>query len=225
MAIVLAPAAMIVLLSLFAPSAFTYFALASLAMIAAALAYVPFSYYPDDEALARLIPRRTERLAEATAAHERHARVESAQRQKLIAAETEFQRIKAAVTSKLAWLRSCQWQGMNAKTLVKFLEQVFAEHGYTVEPTGKRGQAGIDLVVSRGGVRTAIQVKGIQVHAVDNPVVQQTHAGQGTYRCQRSAVITNAQFLPSARQLADKLGVQLIDASGIPDLIEGRTSV
>jgi hypothetical protein len=35
-------------------------------------------------------------------------------------------------------------------------------------------------------------------------------------------VITNAQFLPSARQTADKLGVRLVDARDIPELIEGR---
>jgi predicted DNA-binding protein (UPF0278 family) len=38
-------------------------------------------------------------------------------------------------------------------------------------------------------------------------------------------LITNAQLMPSARQLAEKLGVRLIDASQMPELIEGRIQV
>jgi hypothetical protein len=45
------------------------------------------------------------------------------------------------------------------------------------------------------------------------------------HRCARSVLISNAQFMPSARQLASKLGVRLIDAGQMPDLIEGRITV
>ena len=45
------------------------------------------------------------------------------------------------------------------------------------------------------------------------------------YGCDAAAVITGAQFMPSARQLADRLGCKLIDGSQIPDLIEGRVFV
>lgn len=220
--IALAPALAIVLFSVFGLSAFGYFAIACLAMIAAGAAYLPFSYFPPDEQLALMVPAAEDRLAEARSQYELLAAGEALHRESLAEAEAEFLKIRSAVSSRLAWLRTCQWQGMNAKTLSKFLEQVFDEHGYTVEQTGKKGQAGIDFVAVRGGTRIAVQVKGIQATTVDETVVRQTHEGRARYNCQKSCVITNAQFLPSARQTADKLGVRLIDVKEIPDLIEGR---
>ena len=223
--LVVAASLAMVLFSVFGLSAYGYFVVVTLTLIAAGMAYIPFSFYPDDVQLAQLLPRQEERLAEAMAAHDQLAMTEAAQRQHLIAAEEEFKRIRAAVSSRLAWLRNCQWQQMNAKTLVTFLEQVFQEHGYTVESTGKMGQTGIDLVVVRDGARVAVQVKGFQAGTVNAQVVQQTDAGRGRFQCRRAAVITNAQFLPSARQLADKLGVRLIDAGEMPELIGGRVEL
>ncbi len=223
--IVLAAALAIVLFSIIGLSAFGYFVVVVLAMIVTCVVYIPFSFYPDDVQLALLLPRQEERLADTTASYNQMVATEAAQREHLVAAEDEFKRVRAAVSSRLAWLRKCQWQAMNAKTLVRFLEQVFQEHGYAVEQTGKMGQQGIDLVVTRSGSRVAVQVKGIQVGTVDAQVVQQTDDAKGRFQCPRAAVITNAQFLPSARQLADKLGVQLIDAGGIPDLIEGQVAL
>ena len=224
-AIVLTAALALVLFSIIGLSAFGYFIVVVLAMIAACLVYIPFSFYPDDVQLALLLPRQEERLAEAIAAHNQLLATEAAQREHLAAADAEFKRIRTAVSSRLAWLRNCQWQQMNAKTLVRFLEQVFEEHGYTVEQTGKMGQVGIDLVVSRGATRTAVQVKGIQASTVDAQVIQQTDAAKSRFQCQKSAVITNAQFMPSARQLADKLGVRLVDGNEIPELIEDRVQL
>jgi HJR/Mrr/RecB family endonuclease len=71
----------------------------------------------------------------------------------------------------------------------------------------------------------AIQAKGAPVEIVDSKVVEQTHAGKAMYRCEAAAVVAGGQFMPSARQLADRLGCQLVDGSQIPDLIEGRILV
>ncbi len=223
--IALAPAVALVLLSVLPLSAFAYFVVAVLAMIAAGAAYLPFSFYPDDEQLAALAPRVEQALAEATREHDALAHEEAAQRAKLAEAEQEFQRVKMALSSRLHWLRTCQWQQMTSRNLVNFLRQVFEEHGYAVEPTGKVGQVGIDLVVVHGETRVAVQAKGIKTSIVDNQVIQQTDAGKARHRCQRAAVITNGQFLPSARQLAQRLGCKTIDAGQIPDLIEGRIHV
>ena len=223
--IVLAPAVALVLVSVLPLSAFGYFVAASLTMIAAGAAYLPFSFYPDDARLALLLPRTEEELAEATRYHDALAAEEAAHRARLTDAEQQYQRVKLALSSRMQWLRTCQWQQMSGRNFVNFLKQVFEEHGYTVEPTGKVGQAGIDLVVVRDGTRVAVQAKGLQAAPLDNQVIQQTDAGKARYRCHSSAVITNAQILPSARQLAQRLGCTTIDAAQIPDLIEGRIGV
>ena len=223
--ITLAPAVAIVLISLLGVSAFSYAAVAFMAMLVVGVAYIPFSFCPEDVQLALWIPQQQVQLAAADALHEQLRTAETKQRARLDVAEREYQRIKAAVSSRLAWLRGAQWQQMNSRSLTRFLQQVFEEHGYAVEPTGKKGQVGIDLVVIRNGARVAVQVKGAQVETVDQQVVQQTQAGQGMHRCGRSVLITNSQLMPSARQLAEKLGVQLIDSSQMPELIEGRITV
>jgi hypothetical protein len=223
--VTLGAAAFMVFFSLFSLSAFGYFFVAVLGMLAAGAAYLPFSYYPDDVKLALAIPRLAEKRAEADKLHERLAADEARHREKLAAAEGEYRRVKTALESRLHWLRTCQWQKMTSRNLVNFLTQVFQEHGYAVEPTGKKGQVGIDLVVARDGRRVAIAAKGSPKAPIDNQVIQQTHAGITNYRCQTAAVVTNAQFMPSARQLAERLGCNLIDGSQIPDLIEGRIVV
>jgi Restriction endonuclease len=223
--ITLGAAVSMVFFSLFSLSAFGYFVAAVLGILVAAVAYMPFSYFPDDAKLAHSVPRLAEKRAEADKLHDQLAADEAAHRDKLASADQEYRRVKSALESRLHWLRTCQWQQMTSRNFVNMLTQVFQEYGYAIEPTGKKGQVGIDLVVTRDGRRVAVAAKGSPKGPVDNQVVQQTHAGMATYRCQSAVVITNAQFLPSARQLADRLGCKLFDASQIPDLIEGRILV
>ncbi len=225
LAVTIGPAAFMVLASLFSLSAFGYFFVAVLGMLAAGAAYIPFSYYPDDAKLALLIPRLAEKMAEAGKVHDQLAGEEARHREKLAAADEEHRRVKAALESRLHWLRTCQWQQMTGRNFVNFLKLVLEEHGYSVEPTGKKGQVGIDLVVTRDEQRVAIQAKGAPKGPVDNQVVEQTHAGKAMYQCQAAVVITGARFTPSARELAERLECKLIDGSQIPDLVEGRIGV
>ncbi len=221
----LGAAAAMLLVSIFSPSAFTYFAAAVLGLAAAGTAYLPFSFVPDDAQLGRLIPRLRESAAEAACQHDVLAAETAGQRQKLAKAEAEYNRVKSALDSRMAWLRSCQWQEMNRANFVNFLKLVFEEHGYQIEPTGKKGQVGIDLVVVRDQARVAVVVTGAQMGTVEKRIVEQADAGKKWYRCGTAAVIANTQFLPSARQLAERTGCTLIDANQIPDLIEGRISI
>ena len=87
--------------------------------------------------------------------------------------------------------------------------------------TKSSGDQGVDLILTRGNDRIAIQVKGF-VNSVGNGAVQQAHAGMAFYRCTRCAVVTNSEFTPAARELADRVGCQLIDCGGIEALITGR---
>lgn len=225
LAITLGAAAFILVFSLFSLSGFGHFFVAVLGVLAASAAYIPFSYFPEDEKLALSIPRLAERTAEAARLHDQLAGEEARHREKLSAAEREYRRIKAALESRLHWLRASQWQQMSGRNFVNFLKLVFEEHGYRVEPTNKKGQVGIDLVVTRDGVRVAVAAKGAPKGTVDRPVVEQTHAGKTMYQCQAAVLISGAEFSPAARQLAEQLDCQLIDGGQIADLVEGRIRV
>jgi restriction system protein len=223
--VTLGGAVLLILASLFSLPAFACFVAAVLGMAMAAGAYLPFSYVPDDARLTQWIPGLGERAVDAGKFYDQLAAEMAARRERLAGAEAEFERVKAAFFSRLHWLRTCQWQQMTGRNFVNFLKQVFEEHGYAVETTGKKGQAGIDLVVVRDGRCVAIQARAAPLGIVDSKVVDQTHAGKAMYGCDAAAVITGAQFMPSARQLADRLGCKLIDGSQIADLIEGRVLV
>lgn len=224
-AITLGGALAIVLASVLPLSAFGHFFAAVLGIVITMSLYIPCSYYPDDERLAALIPRLSERAAAARAVHDQLAGEVDEQRAQLAAAQDDHERIKAAVASRLHWLRTCQWSQMTGRNFVNFLTMVFEEHGYQVEPTGKKGQVGVDLIVTRDGLRIAVTAQPARKGDIEEPLIRQAHAGRSTYDCQRAVVVGGGKISPAARGLAEQLGCQTIDGGQIPDLIAGRIEI
>jgi hypothetical protein len=215
----------VLLSNLFSPSAIGYFLAALVGIVVSALAYMPFSFLPQDEALEQMIGPLGARLQEASATCQRCQVEESRLSGELAVAQTEHARLLEIIESRKQWLLTCQWPVMTGATFEAFLAEVFKELGYTVVPTGKTGDQGVDLIITRNGSRTAVQAKGYVGQIVGNAAVQQVHAGKGFYGCQGAVVITNSSYTSSAKELAAKLHCQLIDGSQIPDLIDGRILV
>jgi hypothetical protein len=225
LAITCGGAALVLLSSFFSPSAFGYLAMASIGILFAGVAYLPYSFLPADETLAPIVVDLATQFKGADLLYEHSAAEGARLRETLLAAEEEYRRLKTAFESRLQWLRTCQWPTMIGGPFENFLAQVFEEHGYLVERTGRTGDQGVDLIVARGGRRVAIQAKGHVGTTVGNDAVQQVHAGMSFYRCGASAVITNSRYTASARALAERIGCVLIDGAQILDLIEGRILV
>jgi HJR/Mrr/RecB family endonuclease len=143
----------------------------------------------------------------------------------LRSAQAEYNRLNRIINSRLYKLRACRWDLKTGTDFERFLSEVFQERGYIVELTGKSGDQGVDLVITRDGIRIAIQAKGYLSNSVGNSAVQEAHTGMAFYRCQMSAVVTNARFTASARELAQSVGCRLIDGGQIPGLISGRISL
>ena len=110
---------------------------------------------------------------------------------------------------------------MRDKEFEWFLKGVFEQLGYQVEVTKASGDQGVDLIVSGGGRRIAIQVKGY-ANAVGNSAVQEVYAGMNYWKCKECAVITNSRFTKSARHLAASLNCKLIDRRSMDDLMAGE---
>jgi hypothetical protein len=218
-----APAILVLLAIPFSPSALGYLLIILIGITLAGLAYLPFSFYPEDEVLAASIPRVTERLKEATAAYERLAADEATQREQVTSAEAEYARLKAALASRLHWLRTCRWQEMIGRNFGNFLGLALEEHGYQVETIpDSAAQRGVDMLAGCDNKRVAIRVAGQPEVAVDVDAVQQARSAMASHRCQSCAVVTNSRFAAPARELAERVGCKLIDGSQISDLIEGR---
>jgi restriction endonuclease Mrr len=124
------------------------------------------------------------------------------------------QSTRATLSELSQFTASLRWRHLTGKTWEGYLEQIFLKHGYKVERTKVTGDQGVDLIVSHGRIRLAVQAKGY-AGSVGNKAVQEAVAGRLYYQCTHSAVITNSSFTKSARDLAQKTDCILIDGSGI----------
>ena len=129
--------------------------------------------------------------------------------------QAESQRSTRATLSELSqFTASLRWRHLTGETWEGYLEQIFLKHGYKVERTKVTGDQGVDLIVSHGRIRLAVQAKGY-AGSVGNKAVQEVVAGRIYYQCTHSAVITNSSFTKSAQELAEKTDCILIDGSGV----------
>ena len=122
--------------------------------------------------------------------------------------------------ARLRFLYEQNWRAMRDVQFEKYLSAVFVAQGYQVELTGRTRDQGVDLIVVKDGVRTAIQVKGYH-NSVSNAAVQQAYSGMKHYRCDGCAVITNSRFTNSAVQLSKTTNCRLIDERRFETFVMG----
>jgi len=99
---------------------------------------------------------------------------------------------------------------MDGTTFERFLTTLFRRLGYGVEHTGRRGDYGADLVVTKDGRRIAVQAKRWS-KTVGVKAVQEAVASKGMYECVEALVVANRAFTHQARTLARANDVVLWD--------------
>lgn len=99
---------------------------------------------------------------------------------------------------------------MPGTTFERYLVAIFSQQGFDVEHTGRPGDYGADLVITRRGERTVVQAKRWR-RQVGVRAVQEAVAARGLYRCSRAMVVTNSYFTRQAHILARANGVELWD--------------
>jgi restriction system protein len=110
---------------------------------------------------------------------------------------------------------------MDGRTFEQYLELLFRKLGYEVKLTRYVGDYGADLIITRDGVKTAIQAKR-HTNPVGIKAVQEVVAAKGMYNCTKAMVVTNSTFTQPAMELARSNGVILY---GRARLIEAILSV
>lgn len=89
--------------------------------------------------------------------------------------------------------------------------------GLPVIMTPLSGDWGVDLIVGRRPDRLAIQCKRVS-RPVGPAAVQEVVAGAPMQDCSRTMVVTNQDFTPAARQLAELHGCQLVGGTQLGQL-------
>lgn len=114
---------------------------------------------------------------------------------------------------KRAYLRSpiSKVDQMDGHEFENYLKAHFENLGYRCKNVGENGHDyGVDLIISKKGVKTAVQAKRYNA-SVGIKAVQEIISGKNYYECDRAMVVTNSKFTSSAINLARKCDVELWD--------------
>jgi HJR/Mrr/RecB family endonuclease len=92
-----------------------------------------------------------------------------------------------------------------------------AEAGFDITGTPKTGDQGADIIATKNKKKYVIQTKRY-TGLVGNKAVQEVIAAKSYYKGDVAVAITNSKFTPSARDLAQKSDVILIDGDALTDI-------
>lgn len=93
-----------------------------------------------------------------------------------------------------------------------YCAHVLEQGGWSIARKGGSGDQGVDLIATLGNLQVAVQCKRYS-QPVGNKAVQEVAAGRQFEQCDLAIVVSNAVYTPSARQLANALGVMLLHHS------------
>lgn len=98
-----------------------------------------------------------------------------------------------------------------------YVARVVRSCGVPVIMTSITGDWGVDIIVGRRPNRLAIQCKR-QARPVGTSAIQEVVAGAPMQDCTKTMVVTNHEFTPAARKLAELHGCELVGRSELPRL-------
>ncbi|MBP0963230.1 MAG: restriction endonuclease, partial [Oscillospiraceae bacterium] len=107
----------------------------------------------------------------------------------------------------------------NGLQFEEYLGRLFAGLGYQVSTTSATADHGVDLILSKGGIRYALQAK-FYSGKVGNKAVQEVYSGMSIWGASAAVVVTTSSFTPQAVQDAAQLGVTLVDGQELHRLID-----
>jgi restriction endonuclease len=105
--------------------------------------------------------------------------------------------------------------GRRTKVTPLVYEQMVAEHfrqqGYSVELTPRSNDYGVDAFARRENQKLALQAKMYGgVRKVNREMVMQLHGAKDYFDCTEAVIITDGEVTQSARQVAEKLGINIL---------------
>ncbi len=99
-----------------------------------------------------------------------------------------------------------------------YLSTLFSEKGCVIEKTPDTRDFGADLVLERFGQKTVVQAKRTKA-AVGIKAIQEISSARSWYNAERAIVITSSTFTKPAKDLANRVGVELWDRKRLLDEI------
>lgn len=119
----------------------------------------------------------------------------------LLAIEQETANYQDAAIPFSRKMSPTEYERLVANTLI--------EHGWDARITVATGDQGIDVIAEKHGIKVVVQCK-LYSNNVGNTAVQEVIAGKVFEKADFAAVVTNADFTKSAKQLATSSGVFIL---------------
>ena len=110
---------------------------------------------------------------------------------------------------------------MSGTEFEDYVAHIARSAGVPVIMTSLTGDWGVDLIVGHRPNRLAVQCKRYS-RPVGAGAVQEVVAGAAMQDCTRTMVVTNHEFTPAARKLAERHGCELVSGVELPAL---RTTI
>jgi hypothetical protein len=106
---------------------------------------------------------------------------------------------------------------MSGTDFEDYVADIARSCGVPVIMTPLSGDWGVDLIVGRRPARLAVQCKRFS-RPVGPSAVQEVVAGAPMQGCTQTMVVSNQEFTPAARRLAELHGCELVGGSQLPQL-------
>ena len=106
---------------------------------------------------------------------------------------------------------------MSGTEFEDYIARIARSCGVPVIMTSITGDWGVDLIIGHRPHRLAVQCKRLS-RPVGASAVQEVVAGAPMQDCTRTMVVTNAEFTPAARKLAELHGCELVGGADLPRL-------
>ena len=108
-------------------------------------------------------------------------------------------------------------QGMSGTEFEDYVARIAKSSGVPVIMTSTTGDWGVDIIVGKRPNRLAVQCKR-QARPVGSGAIQEVVAGAPMHDCIRTMVVTNHEFTPAARKLAELHGCELVGGADLSRL-------
>jgi hypothetical protein len=106
---------------------------------------------------------------------------------------------------------------MSGTEFEDYVARIARSCGVPVIMTALTGDWGVDLIIGHRPHRLAVQCKRLS-RPVGAGAVQEVVAGAPMQDCTRTMVVTNHEFTPAARKLAERHGCELVGGAELPRL-------
>ena len=101
---------------------------------------------------------------------------------------------------------------MKGEEFEKYVAELLRFQGYRTRMTPRSGDYGVDIVASKDGIKTAVQIKRYS-KKLDQKPIREAVTGMAVrqYGCTKAMVVTNSTFTKAAEFLAYESSCELVD--------------